>query len=250
MAYSLDSVYKAAEESRARRAAEEAELEKELTASLRTWKPPSFDPRPPTEVRRAPLPTVEEVEAIRAEAARLGMESGHSSGYAEGKQEGYTAGHLEGMQKGHEEGYKAGYEQGKAEIERLTSALNILLESIDELPAAMGEPMAELAYQVGERLAGKDGMDRAPFVSAVQEALLRLPKPGEKLFFRVRAEEAETWKRAIDDPGLPFKCTLVVDENIPEGHAYVEAQGMRLNVGEQARRALVRTALGLDASSK
>jgi flagellar assembly protein FliH len=242
MAYSLDSVYKAAEESRARRAAEEAELEKELTASLRTWKPPSFDPRPPTEVRRAPLPTVEEVEAIRAEAARLGMESGHSSGYAEGKQEGYTAGHLEGMQKGHEEGYKAGYEQGKAEIERLTSALNILLESIDELPAAMGEPMAELAYQVGERLAGKDGMDRAPFVSAVQEALLRLPKPGEKLFFRVRAEEA--------DPGLPFKCTLVVDENIPEGHAYVEAQGMRLNVGEQARRALVRTALGLDASSK
>jgi len=42
MAYSLDSVYKAAEESRARRAAEEAELEKELTASLRTWKPPSL----------------------------------------------------------------------------------------------------------------------------------------------------------------------------------------------------------------
>ena len=98
MAYSLDSVYKAAEESRARRAAEEAELEKQLTASLRTWKPPSFDPRPPTEIPRAPLPTVEEVEAIRAEAARLGMESGHATGYAEGKQEGYSAGHLEGMQ--------------------------------------------------------------------------------------------------------------------------------------------------------
>ncbi len=250
MAYSLDSVYKAAEETRARRAAEEAELEKQLTASLRTWKPPSFDPRPPTEIPRAPLPTVDEVEAIRAEAARLGMESGHATGYAEGKQEGYSAGHLEGMQKGHEEGYQAGYEQGKAEIERLTAALNTLLEAINELPAAMGEPIAELAYQIGERLSGKDGMDRAPFVAAVQEALMRLPKPGEKLFFRVRGQEAETWTRALEDPGLPFKCTLVVDENIPEGHAYVEAQGMRLNVGEQARRALVRTALGLDASAE
>ncbi len=250
MAYSLDSVYKAAEESRARRAAEEAELEKQLTASLRTWKPPSFDPRPPTEIPRAPLPTVEEVEAIRAEAARLGMESGHATGYAEGKQEGYSAGHLEGMQKGHQEGYEAGYEQGKAEIDRLTAALTTLLEAINDLPAAMGEPMAELAYQIGERLSGKDGMDRAPFVAAVQEALMRLPKPGEKLFFRVRSQEAETWKRALEDPGLPFKCTLVVDENIPEGHAYVEAQGMRLNVGEQARRALVRTALGLDASAE
>lgn len=250
MAYSLDSVYKAAEETRARRAAEEAELEKELTTSLRTWKPPSFDPRPPTEIRRAPLPTVEEVEAIRAEAARLGMESGHASGYAEGKQEGIAAGHLEGMQKGHEEGYQAGYAQGKEEIERLTQALNTLIEAINELPAAMGEPVAELAYHVGERLSGKDGMDRAPFVAAVQEALMRLPKPGEKLFFRVRAQEAETWKRAIDDPGLPFKCTVVLDENVPEGHAYVEAQGMRLNVGEQARRALVRTALGLDAPTE
>ena len=250
MAYSLDSVYKAAEESRARRAAEEAELEKELTASLRTWKPPSFDPRPPTQIPRAPLPTVEEVESIREEAARLGMEAGHATGYAEGKQEGFTAGHLEGMQKGHEEGYQAGYDEAKAEIERLTAALNELLQAIDELPTAMGEPMVELAYQVGERLAGKEGMDRGPFVAAVQEALMRLPKPGEKLFFRIRAQEAESWKRAVEDPGLPFKCTLVFDENVPEGHAYVEAQGMRLNVGEQARRALVRTALGLDAPAE
>jgi len=106
MTYSLDSVYKAAEETRARRAAEEAELEKELTVSLRAWKPPSFDPRPPTEILRVPLPTVEEVEAIRAEAARLGMEAGHATGYAEGKQEGFTAGHLEGMQKGHRRIYR------------------------------------------------------------------------------------------------------------------------------------------------
>lgn len=250
MAYSLDSVYKAAEESRARRAAEEAELDKELTAPLRVWKPPSFDPRPKHEPIRAPLPTVEEVEAIRAEAHRLGHQSGHETGYAEGKQEGFTAGHLEGMQKGHEEGYAAGYEQAKDEIANLTSALNALLEAINEFPESMGEPMVELAYQVGQRLSGKEGMDRSPFESAVHEALMRVPKPGEKLFFRIRQQEADSWKRALEDPGLPFKCTIVLDENVPQGHAYVEAQGTRLNVGEEARRALVRTALGLDASEQ
>ena len=93
-------------------------------------------------------------------------------------------------------------------------------------------------------------MDRGPFVAAVQEALMRLPKPGEKLFFRLRQEEADSWKRALEDPGLPFKCTMVFDESVPKGHAYVEEQGTRLNVGPEARRALVRTALGLDASAE
>jgi flagellar assembly protein FliH len=250
MAYSLDSVYKAAEESRARRAAEEAEMEKELSAPLRVWKPPSFDPKPRNESIRLPLPTLEEVEAIREEAARLGMESGYEAGQAEGRKEGYAAGHLEGMQKGHDEGYQAGYDQAREEISRLTEALGVLLEAIQELPEAMGEPMIELSYRIGERLSGKEGMDRGPFETAVQEALMRLPRPGEQLFFRVRQEEADAWRRALDDPGLPFRCTMVFDESLPAGHAFVESQGTRINVGKQARRALVRTALGLDAPAE
>jgi flagellar assembly protein FliH len=248
MTYSLDSVYKAAEESRARRAAEEAEIEKELAAPLRVWKPPSFDPRSKSEPVRAPLPTVQEVEDIRAEAAQLGMQAGHEAGFAAGNKEGFAAGHLDGFQKGHEEGYQAGYDQARAEIANLTEALNNVLHSIDELPTAMGEPLVELAYDIAERLAGQEGMDRSPFVQAVQEALMKLPKPGEKLFIRIRPQESESWKKASDDEGLPFRCILLFDENVPPGHAYVEAQGTRLDIGIEARRALVRTALGLDVS--
>jgi len=250
MTYSLDSVYKAAEESRARRAAEEAEIEKELAAPLRVWKPPSFDPRSKSEPVRAPLPTVQEVEDIRAEAAQLGMQAGHEAGYAAGNKEGFAAGHLDGFQKGHEEGYQAGYDQARAEITNLTEALNHVLQSIEELPTAMGEPLVELAYDIAERLSGQEGMDRSPFVQAVQEALMKLPKPGEKLFIRIRPQESEAWKKASDDEGLPFRCILLFDENVPPGHAYVEAQGTRLDIGIEARRALVRTALGLNVSSE
>ena len=82
--------------------------------------------------------------------------------------------------------------------------------------------------------------------AAVQEALMRLPRPGENLYLRLNAEEVETWKKIVDDPGLPFNCTILVDADVNPGHAYVEVSGARIDVGEQARIALVRAALGLD----
>jgi flagellar biosynthesis/type III secretory pathway protein FliH len=92
-------------------------------------------------------------------------------------------------------------------------------------------------------------MERAPFVAAVQEALMRLPRPGENLYLRLRAEEVETWKKIVDDPGLPFNCTILLDADVRPGHAYVEVAGARIDVGSQARVALVKSALGLNINS-
>jgi hypothetical protein len=87
-------------------------------------------------------------------------------------------------------------------------------------------------------------------VAAVQEALMRLPRPGENLYLRLRAEEVETWKKIVDDPGLPFACTILVDADVRPGHAYVEVSGARIDVGLEARLALVRNALGLDNAAQ
>jgi hypothetical protein len=64
----------------------------------------------------------------------------------------------------------------------------------------------------------------------------------------LRAEEVETWKKIVDDPGLPFACTILVDADVRPGHAYVEVSGARIDVGLEARLALVRNALGLNGS--
>jgi hypothetical protein len=92
-------------------------------------------------------------------------------------------------------------------------------------------------------------MERAPFVMAVQEALMRLPRPGENLYLRLRAEEVETWRKIVEDPGLPFNCTILVDADVRPGHAYVEVSGARIDVGAEARIALVKAALGLDGAA-
>ncbi|QWD94974.1 hypothetical protein C2759_02230 [Polynucleobacter sp. MG-Unter2-18] len=212
---------------------------------LTRWEPPSFDPpAPPKPPKVAPIyyPTVEEVEAIREAAYKEAYELGSNQGFVEGREAGYD----EGKASGHEEGYKVGYQDAEEEILRLQNALGHLLEAVSGMPEAIAEPLTQFSFEIASRLSANSSMERAPFVMAVQEALMRLPRPGENLYLRLRAEEVETWRRIVEDPGLPFNCTILVDADVRPGHAYVEVSGARIDVGVEARIALVKAALGLD----
>jgi flagellar assembly protein FliH len=215
---------------------------------LTRWEPPSFDPpRPPKPPKVAPIyyPTVEEVEAIREGAYKEAYELGSNQGFVEGRDAGYK----EGKEAGYREGYKQGYVEADEETKRLQDALGQLLEALTGMPEAIAEPLTQLSYEIASRLTANASMERAPFVAAVQEALMRLPRPGENLYLRLRAEEVESWKKIVEDPGLPFNCTILVDADVRPGHAYVEVSGARIDVGQEARLALVRHALGLDGGA-
>jgi hypothetical protein len=117
------------------------------------------------------------------------------------------------------------------------------------MPEAIAEPLTQFSFEIASRLSANSSMERAPFVMAVQEALMRLPRPGENLYLRLRAQEVETWRKIVEDPGLPFNCTILVDADVRPGHAYVEVSGARIDVGAEARTALVKAALGLDGAA-
>jgi flagellar assembly protein FliH len=189
-------------------------------------------------------PTVEEVEAIREAAYKEAYELGSNEGFVEGR----TAGYDEGKTTGYDEGYKAGYQDAEQETLRLQNALGQLLEAVSGMPEAIAEPLTQFSFEIASRLSANSSMERAPFVMAVQEALMRLPRPGENLYLRLRAEEVETWRKIVEDPGLPFNCTILVDADVRPGHAYVEVSGARIDVGAEARIALVKAALGLDGA--
>ena len=215
---------------------------------LTRWEPPSFDPpQPPKPPKVAPIyyPTVEEVEAIREAAYKEAYELGSNQGFVEGRAAGYD----EGKASGHEEGYKAGYQDAEEETLRLQNALGQLLEAVSGMPEAIAEPLTQFSFEIASRLSANSSMERAPFVMAVQEALMRLPRPGENLYLRLRAQEVETWRKIVEDPGLPFNCTILVDADVRPGHAYVEVSGARIDVGVEARIALVKAALGLDVAA-
>ena len=216
---------------------------------LTRWQPPSFDPpRPPKKPKAPPIPypTIEEVEAIRTKARQDAYDMGLSEGFSKGRTDGFEQGQREGL----EVGYQQAYRDAQAEIQRLHHALTELIQAIDGMTDAIAEPMIDLSYDIAMRVAASERMTRGPFVNAVQEALMRLPKPGSNLFLRIREEEQIVWKKLIDDPGMPFTCTLLIDADVQPGDAFVEIDGARINIGHSARVAIVRSALGFDLTKE
>ena len=224
------------------------------------WTPPSFDAEPAPaaktktlgEITTSPgltFPTVDEIQSIRAKAYQEAFSRGLQEGLVEGRRQAATLGHEEGLEKGRQEGFQAGYQQGyqsgAQDIEQLGQSLRQVLQRLSSLPEAFQAALPEWVYETALRLTGKEQMDRSIFVAAVQEALLRLPRPGQSLTVGVPQGEFEAWEKLLNDPDMPFTTIVRVDPELSAGYAYVQVEGTRLDVGSKAREALVRSALGL-----
>lgn len=225
------------------------------------WTPPSFDAETPTTVVGVQaatglksvgginLPTIDEIQDIRAKAYQEAFTRGLQEGLIEGRNQASALGREEGLEIGRQEGFQTGYQQGyqsgAQDIEQLGQSLKQVLQRLAGLPDAFQTVLPEWVYETALRLAGKEHMDRSVFVAAVQEALLRLPRPGQSLTVGVPAAELEAWEKLLQDPDMPFTAVVRADPELTAGYAYVQVEGTRLDVGSRAREALVRSALGL-----
>jgi len=224
------------------------------------WIPPSFDAEPKSAAKpkhaaeiTAPasltFPTVDEIQSIRAKAYQEAFTRGLQEGLVEGRHQAASLGREEGLEKGRQEGFQSGYQQGyqsgAQDIEQLGQSLRQVLQSLSSLPEAFQTALPEWVYETALRLAGKEQMDRSVFIAAVQEALLRMPRPGQSLTLGVPQTELEAWENLLNDPDMPFTVVVRVDSELSAGYAYVQVDGTRLDVGIRAREALVRSALGL-----
>jgi flagellar assembly protein FliH len=229
---------------------------------LNRWSPPSFDGDQATpeiatgrefsrlaEDGSIALPSVNEVDAIRGKAyqdayargLQEGLTEGHAQGAAKGREEGIEQGRTEGFQLG----YQQGYQSGIKDIEHMSKEMQRVMNELQSLPQAFQTALPEWVYETALRLAGKEQMDRSVFVAAVQEALMRLPRPGENLVVGVPPAELEAWQSLLSHPDMPFQSLVRPDAELSKGFAYVLVDGTRLDVGISARDALVRSALGL-----
>jgi flagellar assembly protein FliH len=229
---------------------------------MNRWSPPSFDGEPATseinpsqgpartidEALRV-LPSVNEVDAIRGKAYQDAYARGLQEGLLEGQAQGTVKGREEGIEQGRTEGFQLGYQQGYQsgikDLESMSQEMQRVMAQLQSLPQAFQSALPEWVYETALRLAGKEQMDRSVFVAAVQEALMRLPRPGENLIVGVPPDELEAWQTLLAHPEMPFQSLVRSDADLSKGFAYVLVDGTRLDVGFSARDALVRSALGL-----
>jgi len=204
----------------------------------------STSPEPVRTVRAEPVPAAVGMTAHQESFARglqEGLEEGRAQGLAMGRQEGYEQGQPEGFQAGFQQGFQSGVER----VESLTTELKSLIDALQALPRAVENELIELSYAIALRLAGKETLDRQVFVRAVQEALMRLPRPGENLMLRIPEAEWEYWNELAGEGAQGLRFSIIPDPATATGHAFVELDGARVDVGLKARQALVRSALGL-----
>lgn len=228
---------------------------------MQHWTPPSFDVVPPTEglseegsmlnVHKSALglPTVDEIQAIRSRAHQDAFAKGLQEGLAEGRLQGVALGKGEGFEKGRSEGFEAGFQQGYQsgveQVDRQARALQELLQTVGQWPSVLQEVLPEWVYETALRLTGQSHLDKTIFLAAVHEALQRLPRPGESLLIRVPVAEVSVWQSLLQGLELVAQTVVQGDAELQAGQAYVEVHGTRIDVGIQARDALVRSALGL-----
>jgi flagellar assembly protein FliH len=227
---------------------------------MKPWLPPSFDS--PTERSDAPpapggqqavglnqLLTPQELETFGQYPHQEGFLRGLQQGIEEGRVQGQGLGRQEGWKEGYQQGYQSGLAQGlqdgAEDVHRLTGQLRELLESLNTFPQVWAEELGPLVSVAAERLCGGSKPDPALVRRVIDEHLRGLPRPGESLLLRVSPRQWEAWSGITSDADSLRGLGMVVDSGLRADEVVIEIGSTRIDLSDQARRALLQAALGL-----
>lgn len=227
---------------------------------MKTWQPPSFEaatgqaqglsglhalPSSPLNG----LPTSREAEPLGASQHQQAFLKGLQQGLEQGRSQGQALGRQEGWNEGHRLGYEAGMSQGlqdaQADVQRLSGSLQGLIDALQSFPAIWAEELGELVFLVASRISGGSQPERGEVLRAVLESLQAVPKPGQTLTLRVSPGDMSTWVASLGDMEGPSRMAAVADPDLAPGQALLDLGSSRVDVGDAARQALLKSALGL-----
>ncbi len=227
---------------------------------MKPWSPPSFDsaaegaePKLTEDgeeaVRLKQLLTPQELENFGQYPHQEGFLRGLQQGLQEGRGQGQVLGRQEGWKEGYQQGYQSGVakglQDGAEDVHRLSRQLKELLESLHAFPQVWAEELGQLVSLAAERLAGGSKPDPALVRRVIDEHLRGLPRPGENLLLRVSPRQWEAWSGVASDADSLRGLGVVVDSGLRADEVVIEIGSTRIDLSDQARRALLQAAVGL-----
>jgi len=182
-----------------------------------------------------PMPTVEEIEAIR-EAAR---------------QEGYAEGHAEGLAAGHASGYQDGLDQGRAEAAGELTHLQELALNFGDAVTAADETIAHDVLELSLHLARN--MVRTAFevrpeliVPVVRQAVDYLPSLQQPALLILHPEDAAIVQDSLGPELDKAGWRIVQDDAIARGGCRVDTASNQIDAQIASRWQRLTQALGKD----
>jgi flagellar assembly protein FliH len=180
-----------------------------------------------------PMPTVEEIEAIR-EAAR---------------QEGYAQGHAEGLASGHEAGYRDGLDTGRleaaAELTHLQNLATTFGDAVTQADEAISNDVLELALHLARNMVRTSFEVRPELILAVvREAIDYLPTLQQPAVLTLHPEDALIVRSSIGHELDKSGWRLVEDGGIARGGCRVDTASNQIDAQIASRWQRLTHALG------
>jgi len=182
-----------------------------------------------------PMPTVEEIEAMR--------EAAHQEGYAEG--------HAEGVSAGHASGYQDGLDQGRAEAAgelthlqdiavkfggAVTAADETISHEVLELALHLARNMVRTAFEVRPEL----------IIPVVRQAVDYLPSLQQPALLILHPQDAQIVRDSIGAELEKSGWRIVADEAIARGGCRVDTASNQIDAQIASRWQRLTQALGKD----
>jgi len=165
-----------------------------------------------------PMPTVEELEAIR-EAAR---------------QEGFAQGHEEGVAAGHASGYQDGLDQGRleaaAELTHLQELATTFGQAVTEADEAIAHDVLELSLHLAKNMVRTAFTVRPDYIiPVVREAIDYLPTLQQPALLMLHPEDALLVREHIGETLDKSGWRIVEDDAIARGGCRVDTASNQID---------------------
>ncbi len=201
----------------------------------------------PVEVREATqILTVDEIEAMQKQAYEEAFQQGLKEGFEQGKAEGFA----EGKKQGFEEGCKQGYEENLHLLQKQTTELARLMETLSEpfkkLDDAVETELVQLAVGIAGQIIRREiKYNPGEIIAVIREAIKVLPTASQKITLNLHPEDAELVRSALKlDDSLPT-WRLVENPLISRGGCTVETDVSSIDATVENRlAAVIATVLG------
>jgi len=214
-----------------RRAAQEAQAA--VDARRAATQPEQFAQQHAPMVPAIPMPTVDEIEAIR-EAAR---------------QEGYAEGHAAGIAAGHDAGYQDGLDMGRAEaaveLTHLQSLATEFGDAVTAADAAISNDVLELALHLARNMVRTSFEVRPELIlPVVREAIDYLPTLQQPALLMLHPEDALIVRSSIGHELDKTGWRVIEDESIARGGCRVDTASNQIDAQIASRWQRLSQALG------
>lgn len=195
-------------------------IPREQAASARRWQPQDVAAQEASgqglqRKTSAGPPTMQQFEAVYAQAEAQGREEGRAAGHAQGYSEGYAAGYAEGL--------AAGRAQAQHERETLRSLAERLAQPVAELDAQAETAVVALALELARQVVLHDVRTQPEMIlPIVRKALAACPAQAASPGLRLHPLDVELLQAAA--PELEASgVVLLADEHLQRGDLIVQS---------------------------